>query len=86
MKTFITLPLVYLAGRKLRTALTTLAIVFGVAVIFAVNTLLPTMIAALQSGLLGISGLVDLTIASATGETFDATALAVAQQTNGVAN
>ena len=33
----------YLAGRKLRTFLTTLAIVFGVLVIFGMNTLLPAL-------------------------------------------
>ena len=31
----------YLSGRKLRTFLTTLAVIFGVLVIFAMNSILP---------------------------------------------
>src|SRR6478609_430274 len=70
MNTLVTLPVRYLLGRKFRTLLTTLAVVFGVAVIFGVNTMIPTVMAALQSSLLGASGQGDLTISSATGETF----------------
>ena len=40
----LTLAARYLWGRKLRTALTTLAIVFGTLVIFGMNTILPAML------------------------------------------
>jgi putative ABC transport system permease protein len=52
----LTLAARYLAGRKLRTALTTLAIIFGVLLIFGMNTVLPTMIAALQANVQGADG------------------------------
>ena len=61
----------YLAGRKLRTFLTTLAIVFGVLVIFGMNTLLPALTRAFQSNVLAAAGQVDATITLKTGDTFD---------------
>lgn len=67
----LTLAYRYLLGRKLRTALTTLAILFGVLLIFGMNTVLPTMIAALQANVQGAEGNVDFTIASASGGAFD---------------
>lgn len=73
MKTLITLAWRYLMGRKLRTVLTTLAVVFGVMVLFGVNTLLPTMVNAVQGTVLGASGAADLTVSTVTDETFDAT-------------
>ena len=60
----------YLWGRKLRTTLTTLAIVFGTMVIFGMNILLPTMLAAFQSNVLAAAGQVDVTITQTTGEAF----------------
>jgi putative ABC transport system permease protein len=70
MNTLVTWPVRYLPGRKFRTLLTTLAVVFGVVVIFGVNTLIPTVMAAPQSSLLGASGQGDLAISNATGDTF----------------
>ena len=52
----------YLAGRKLRTALTTLAIVFGVLLIFGMNSMLPAFTAAFQSNILAVADLVDATV------------------------
>lgn len=60
----------YLAGRKLRSFLTTLAIIFGVMVVFGLNTMLPTMIGAFQASMLAASDQVDLTISHRTGEVF----------------
>ena len=60
----------YLSARKLRTTLTTLAIVIGVALIFAINLALPASIAAFKGTMLAASGTVDLSVASATGESF----------------
>jgi putative ABC transport system permease protein len=60
----------YLWGRKLRTFLTTLAIVFGTLVIFGMGILLPSMMQAFQSNMLAASGQVDVTITLKTGEAF----------------
>jgi putative ABC transport system permease protein len=68
----LTLAARYLAGRKLRTALTTLAIIFGVLLIFSMNTVLPTMIAALQANVQGAEGVVDFSITSVSGGIFPA--------------
>ncbi len=65
-----TLALRYLAGRKLRTFLTTLAIVFGVLVIFGMNSLLPSFFSAFQANAMAATGQVDVTITSQTGEPF----------------
>jgi len=70
LKLQFTLAARYLAGRKLRTFLTTLAIIFGVSVIFGLNGYLPSFIAAFQQNMLSAAGKVDLTVTSATGGTF----------------
>jgi len=59
----------YLSARKLRTALTTLAIVFGVALIFAINLVLPSALSAFQLSLSAVSG-ADIHITSTSGEAF----------------
>ncbi len=66
----LTLALRYLLGRKLRTTLTTLAIVFGVLLIFGMNTLMPAFIQAFQSNAMAMTGEVDVTITNKTGEIF----------------
>ncbi|MFZ5820781.1 MAG: FtsX-like permease family protein [Chloroflexota bacterium] len=80
----LTLAARYLAGRKLRTALTTLAIVFGVLLIFGMNTVLPTMVAALQANVQGIEGEVDFTVANLSGETFPEDVIDRLQNIDGV--
>ena len=72
----------YLAGRKLRTFLTTLAIVFGVLVIFGMNTLLPAFTNAFTANVLAAAGQVDATITLKTSDAFDD---AVAERVAGVA-
>ena len=75
----LTLAFRYLRGRKLRTMLTTLAIVFGVLVIFGMNTLIPAFTRAFQANALAAAGQVDATITLKTGDAFAAaTADAVA--------
>ena len=66
----------YLWGRKLRTALTTLAVVLGVAVLFGMNGLLPAFLATFQKSLLTSSGKVDLSVSSESGDTFSSGVLA----------
>ena len=67
-----TLAVRYLSGRKLRTFLTTLAVVFGVFVLFAMNIVLPSMLAALEANVMGTEGHVDLTMTHVSGDPFDA--------------
>jgi putative ABC transport system permease protein len=59
----------YLNGRRLRTVLTTLAIVFGVALIFSFNTVLPSVTSIFKQSMTTMTG-ADITITSATGEAF----------------
>jgi putative ABC transport system permease protein len=60
----------YLNGRKLRTFLTTLAVIFGVMVIFGMNIILPTMLESFQANMMAASGLVDVTITHKSGSGF----------------
>ena len=60
----------YLNGRKLRTFLTTLAVVFGVMVIFGMNIILPTMLQAFQSNIMAASGVADVTVTHLSGSGF----------------
>jgi putative ABC transport system permease protein len=60
----------YLLGRKLRSVLTTMAIVIGTLLIFGTNIMLPTMVKSFQSNIQAISGQVDVTITQKTGESF----------------
>ncbi len=62
----------YLNGRKLRTFLTTLAVVFGVMVIFGMNIILPTMLQAFQSNIMAASGVADVTVTHLSGSGFPA--------------
>jgi len=74
----------YLAGRKLRTFLTTLAVIFGVLLIFGMNTILPAMVAALQANIQGAQGNVDFTITNLSGESFPASVVAKVEHLDGV--
>ncbi|MBN2388864.1 MAG: ABC transporter permease [Anaerolineales bacterium] len=70
MKLQLTLAWRYLKGRKLRSFLTTLAVVFGVLIIFGMNIILPTMLAAFNANMLAAAGAVDATISHQTGGSF----------------
>lgn len=65
----------YLFGRKLRTFLTTLAVVFGVLVIFSMNIMLPTFIGAFRANIMAAAGQVDATLTHRTGAAFPASTL-----------
>ncbi len=60
----------YLGGRRMRALLTTLAVVFGVLVIFGMNILVPTMMRAFQSTMMAASDQVDLTVRLRSGDAF----------------
>ena len=75
----------YLWGRKLRSVLTTLAIVIGVMVIFGMGIYLPSFMDAFQKSLLSASGQTDVMITHKTGESFSATTLSKIKSVKGVA-
>ncbi len=75
----------YLAGRKLRTFLTTFAIVIGVMVIFGMGIFLPSFMDAFQKSMVAASGQTDVMITLKTGEAFSATMLNRIKTVNGVA-
>jgi putative ABC transport system permease protein len=66
----LTLAARYLWGRKLRTFLTTFAIVIGVMVIMGTGIYLPTFMNAFQNGLVSASGQADVMITLKSGESF----------------
>ena len=74
----------YLWGRKLRSFLTTLAIVIGVMTIFGMGFVLPTFAQTFQRSLLALSGQVDVTITHKTGEAFSAGMLDKIKNVDGV--
>jgi len=84
MKLQLILALRYLNGRKLRSFLTTLAVTFGVLVIFGMNSLLPAMLRSFQATMLAASSQVDLTITLRTGETFSPAVLDEVRSVQGV--
>jgi putative ABC transport system permease protein len=59
----------YLNARRLRTVLTTLAIVFGVALIFSINLVLPSFMDAFKQSVSAVTG-ADVTITSVSGDSF----------------
>ncbi len=60
----------YLTGRRQRMLLTTLAIVFGVAVLFGMNAMLPGVMNAFRHTMISAAGKVGLTISSSSNNTF----------------
>jgi ABC-type antimicrobial peptide transport system permease subunit len=66
----LTLAARYLGGRRMRALLTTLAVVFGVLVIFGMNILVPTMMRAFQSTMMAASDQVDVTVRLRSGDAF----------------
>ncbi|MBI5350075.1 MAG: ABC transporter permease [Chloroflexi bacterium] len=81
----LTLAARYLWGRKLRTFLTTFAIVIGVMVIFGMGIYLPSFMGAFEKSLLSASGQSDVMITHKTGESFSATTLNRIKSIKGVA-
>ncbi len=81
----LTLAARYLGGRKLRTFLTTLAIVIGVMVIFGMGIYLPSFMDTFQKSLLSASGQADVMITHKTGEPFSASTLNKIKTIEGIA-
>jgi putative ABC transport system permease protein len=81
-----TLAFRYLQGRKLRTFFTTLAVILGVAMIVAVNGMIPAMVGSLQQNMLAAAGTVDLSVTSETRGGFGGDVLEMVRQTPGIAH
>ncbi len=75
----------YLWTRKLRTTLTILAIVLGVALLFGLQTLMPSIMQGFRQSMMAATGNVDLVITHVTGAAFDQDALLQVQEIQGVA-
>lgn len=71
MKMQLTLALRYLFGRKLRTFLTTLAIGFGVLVLFGMNAIAPSLERAFQLNIRAAFGEADTSVVLKTSDVFD---------------
>jgi putative ABC transport system permease protein len=82
----LTLAARYLFGRKLRTFLTTLAVVFGVMILFGLNGLLPALMERFRQSIMTTAGKVDLVVSGATGGTFDAGVADAVRGVDGVAH
>jgi putative ABC transport system permease protein len=74
----------YLRGRMLRTILTTLAVVFGVFVIFAMNVILPTVTKAMFISVQAAEAAADFTLTHATGGSFPTEKVAELDTIDGV--
>lgn len=85
LQMYLTLASRYLMGRKLRTLLTTLAIVFGVTILFGMNAIMPAMGQALRQNMLAATGQVDLTITDATDGTFSENIVDKVRNVEGIA-
>ena len=85
MKFQLTLATKYMRGRKLRTFLTTLAIVIGVMVIFGTGIYMPSFTDAYQKSLLAASGQTDVMITHKTGEAFSVSTLNKIKRIDGIA-
>ena len=80
----LTLAARYMNGRRLRTVLTTLAVVFGVLLTFGVNAILPAISQAFRANLLAVAGQVDLTVTHKAGAAFSIDALDTVRAVEGV--
>ncbi|HSD83029.1 MAG TPA: FtsX-like permease family protein [Anaerolineae bacterium] len=80
----LTLAARYMTGRKLRTFLTTLAVIFGVTIVFGLNGLLPAFAEAFRQNMMASAGKIDLAVTGAAGGTFEAAAMAAVRSVGGI--
>ena len=74
----------YLTGRKTRLVLTTLAILFGVMVLFGMNSMLPGVMNAFRHTMISAAGTVDITVSSSSNNSFDQEILSTISAVEGV--
>jgi putative ABC transport system permease protein len=82
----LTLAARYLLGRKLRTFLTTLAVIFGVMIIFGLNGVIPAFVESFRQNMLAAAGKMDLTVTSETDSAFGLDILEKVRQVDGIAH
>ena len=75
----------YLRGRGLRSLLTTLAVVFGVMLIFGLNSIMPTMQNAFTRSLLSTAGKIDLSVTGVYNQAFSLDVLNKVERVDGIA-
>ncbi len=84
MKTELILAWRYLAVRRVRSILTTLSILLGVALIFGLNSLMPVFMESFGKNLMAMSGHVNLTLTASSGGTFQSGRIDPLRQVAGV--
>lgn len=75
----------YLRGRGLRSFLTTLAVAFGVMLIFGLNGIIPTLVESFSRSLLSTAGKIDLSVTSTYNQPFGVDVLDKVARTPGIA-
>ena len=65
----------YLWGRKQRMVLTTLAVVFGVTLLFGLNSMIPAMMEAFRHNMVTTAGKVDISISGESNNPFEQSVL-----------
>ncbi|EKD89275.1 MAG: hypothetical protein ACD_34C00131G0001, partial [uncultured bacterium] len=74
----------YLWGRKQRMVLTTLAVVFGVALLFGLNSMIPAMMESFRHNMVTTAGKVDISISSESNNPFDQSVLNDLSEIDGI--
>lgn len=74
----------YLWGRKQRMVLTTLAVVFGVTLLFGLNSMIPAMMEAFRHNMVTTAGKVDISISGESNNPFDQSVLNELNDINGI--
>ncbi len=74
----------YLWGRKLRTVLTMISITLGVMLIFGLNGIMPSIIRVFEESMMAAAAQVDVTVTSASGDSFDPEAAYKVSRVGGV--
>lgn len=76
----------YLLGRKQRMALTTLAVVFGVTLLFGMNAMIPAMMEAFRHNMVTAAGKVDISISGDSNNPFDEASLDALKDIGGISH
>lgn len=76
----------YLWGRKQRMVLTTLAVVFGVTLLFGLNSMIPGMMESFRHNMVTTSGKVDISISSGSNNPFDQSVLNDLSEIDGISH
>jgi putative ABC transport system permease protein len=86
MKIQILLAWRYLWGRKQRMVLTTLAVVFGVTLLFGLNAMIPAMMESFRHNMVTTAGKVDISISSGSNNPFEQSTLNELNEVDGISH